>query len=598
MTEQNTPIGAGFLTQQVGQERIFTPEDFTADQRAFAQTIARFIESEVETQDEALDHPDAEFSAMVGLLKRAGELGLLMIDIPEAYGGLGLDKTTSMLCTEVSSGQASFSVSYSAHTGIGTLPLVFFGTPEQKAAWLPSLASGERIAAYALTEPGSGSDAMAAKTTAKLNEAGTHYVVNGSKMWITNARFADLLTVFVQVDGAKFSALLIPTDTPGVEVSAEERKMGLKGSSTCLINFTDVHVPVENLLGEVGRGHKIAFNILNIGRFKLGVGCVGAGKKSIRSALKYAAERKQFGQSLDRFGAIRDKVARMVAKTFALESMSYRVAGYMDASIDLLDPNAPSYNDDVMRAIEEFAVEDSIMKVFGTEVFDFVADETLQIYGGYGFSEEYPAARVYRDARVNRIFEGTNEINRMLIPGTVLKRVMKGKLPLFAAIQQLEGTLSGDRAELPEATADAPLAPEVFLAQKLKELTLFVSNKAIQRHMADLKDQQEILMEIADMMIFTYALDSTFARVLQHIDQGGAKVALMQDAARVLLAEANGELLRRAETLLNHLAAGDAGKRGRYMNLLDRFTYRPGIDVIGCHRRLAEASVELGRYPL
>lgn len=598
MTEQNTPIGAGFLTQQVGQARIFTPEDFTADQRAFAQTVERFIESEIEPQDEALDHPDADFSALVALLKKAGELGLLMIDIPEAYGGLGLDKTTSMLCTEASSGQASFSVSYSAHTGIGTLPLVFFGTPEQKAAWLPSLASGERLAAYALTEPGSGSDAMAAKTTATLNEAGTHYVVNGSKMWITNARFADLLTVFVQVDGDKLSALLIPTDTPGVEVSAEERKMGLKGSSTCLINFTDAHVPVENLLGEVGRGHKIAFNILNIGRFKLGVGCVGAGKKSIRSALKYAAERKQFGQTLDRFGAVRDKVARMVAKIFALESMCYRVAGYMDASIDGLDPAAPSYNDDVMKAIEEFAVEDSIIKVFGSEVFDFVADETLQIYGGYGFSEEYPAARVYRDARVNRIFEGTNEINRMLIPGTVLKRVMKGKLPLFAAIQRLEGALSGERAPLPEATAEAPLAPEVFLAQKLKELTLFVSNKVIQRHMADLKDQQELLMEIADMMILTYALDSTFARALQHIDQGGPKVALMQDAARVVLVEANGELLGRAEALLGHLAAGDAGKRGRYMSLLDRFTYRPGIDVVGCRRRLAAASVELGRYPL
>lgn len=596
MSDHNLPSGSAFLIQEVGSETIFTPEQFTDEQKMFADTADKFLTEEVLAQNEALEHPDADHSTMVNLLRKAGEIGLLMIDVPEEYGGLGLDKTTSMLCQEKMSQHGSFAVSWSAHVGIGSLPLVFFGNDAQKKKWLPALATGEKLAAYALTEPGSGSDALAAKTTAVLNEEGTHYVLNGSKMWITNAGFADLFTVFCQVDGNKFTAFLVESDREGLSTGAEEHKMGIKGSSTRALVLDNVKVPVENLLGEVGRGHKIAFNILNIGRFKLGVGCVGGSKIAARTAIEYATERKQFGEPISNFGAIREKFANMVTGIYTLESMSYRVAGYMDETIHHIDENAPDAAQQVLAAIEEFVVEDSIMKVFGSEILSEICDETVQTLGGYGYSSEYDAERLYRDARIQRIFEGTNEINRMLVPGQILKNTMKGKLPLFKAIQKAEAAVAADKETLP-TNHDAPLTRESFLTEKGKQLTVYAFYQAMQKHMADLKDQQEILLRLADLIIACYALDSTVART-QQLNPSSAGYGLKVSATSATVARYYPEILRISEELFQHLAGGDQGKLDGFYNALDRFSYRSGIDIISLQRELADAAVDKKRYPL
>ncbi len=594
MSGTDKPMGSAFLIDEVGSKTIFSPEDFTDEQRMFGETVKRFMDEEVEPKSEELDHPDGDFSVLVGLLKKAGEVGLLMTDVPEEYGGLGLDKTTSMLCSELIGRQGSFAVTYGAHTGIGTLPITFFGTTEQKEKWLPLLATGEKLAAYALTEPGSGSDAMAAKTTAVLSEDGSHYVLNGTKMWITNAGFADVFTVFCQVDGNKFTAFLVEAGSEGLSTGTEEKKLGLKGSSTRMLILEDVKVPVGNLLGEIGRGHKIAFNILNFGRFKLGVGTLGGAKTALEFAARYANERKQFGKPISSFGAIGQKLAQMSIQCYALESMCYRVAGYMDQTISAIDASAPDYAQQVMAAIEEFAVEDSIMKVHGSEVLDFVVDEAMQVFGGYGYSCEYPAERAYRDSRINRIFEGTNEINRLLIPGILLKRAMKGQLPLFGAIAKVETVLGADKAPLP--ALGEGLDRESFLVEKAKQLTIHAANQTIQKHMAGLKDQQELLMVMADMLIDVYALDSVVGRGLQ-LDPQASGTGLKLLATRAAVAHHYASVVGKAERLYTHLAAGDQNQLDKHLAVLDKLSYRSGIDAIGLERQLAAATIEVENYP-
>lgn len=589
------PQGCAFLIRDVGEETILTPEKFTEDQRMFAQTADEFMLREVMPHIERLEGGD--FDKMVELLKKAADIGLLMIDIPEQYGGLEVDKTTSMLVMEKLARYGAFSTTFGAHTGIGTLPLVYFGTPEQKEKYLPRLATGELIAAYALTEPGSGSDALAAKTTAVLSEDGKHYILNGTKMWITNAGFADLYTVFAQVDGNKFTAFLVEANLEGVSTGAEEKKLGIKGSSTRQVNLDNVKVPVENLLGEIGKGHKIAFNILNIGRFKLGVGVLGGAKFTMEIATLYAKERKQFGQPISDFGAIRTKLAEMAIRSYVLESMSYRVAGYMDNHLETLDHNAPDYTEQAMAAIEEFAVEDSIMKVVGSEVIDFVVDEAVQIHGGYGYSAEYEVERLYRDSRINRIFEGTNEINRMLIPGLILKRTMKGQLNLFGTIQKVEAALAQPEKPTPPAQDNDPtLAFEKFMTEQSKQLVVYCANQAIQKHMANLPKEQEILMDLADLIIHLYAMDSTLTRTLQLIADNGYESCEGQRAATRVALTTSSQLIRTtAENLLANLSRGD--KLETHLQALDRLSFHPRVDLIGLRRIVADLVVERERYP-
>ena len=589
------PEGCAFLIGEVGSEEIFTPEDFTEDQRMFAQTAKDFMDREVFPYIDDLEKGD--FDKLVELLKKAGEVGLLMIDIPEKYGGLQVDKTTSMIVTEYISKYSGWAATYGAHTGIGLWPLLFFGTHEQKEKWFPKLATAEVIAAYALTEPGSGSDALAAKTKAELTEDGEHYILNGSKMWITNAGFADLFTVFAQVEGDKFTAFLVEGDREGVSTGAEEKKMGLKGSSTRQLNLENVKIPVGNLLGEVGKGHKVAFNILNMGRFKLGVGTLGGGKRTLKVAVKYALDRVQFKQPIANFGAIRSKLAEMATQLYCLESMCYRVAGYMDQSMDHLDGGADDYPEMVMKAIEEFAVEDSIMKVVGSEVMDFVADEAVQIHGGYGYSAEYEVERIYRDSRINRIFEGTNEINRMLIPGMILKRTMKGQLNLFETIQKVEMSLAKSEAPTPPPQGDDPsLEFERFMTEEAKKLVVYCANQAIQKHMADLREQQEILMDLADMIIQLYSMDSTVGRTLKLIDSQGFDSTEVHRAATLIGLSESFQIIRnRGERLLYNLAEGD--KLNAHLEAFEKLTFFPRIDVISLRRIVADAVTERENYP-
>lgn len=587
------PQGCAFLIDEVGSTPIFTPEQFSDEQKMFAETAQQFMLREVQPHISALEKGDHK--KMVELLRKAADVGLLLVDVPEAYGGLQVDKTTSMIVTEHIAVYAGFAVTAGAHTGIGSLPLIFFGNQSQKEKWLPKLASGELIAAYALTEPGSGSDALSAKTKAILGEDG-NYIINGSKMWITNAGFADLFTVFCQVDGSKFTAFLVEADREGVIIGAEEHKLGIKGSSTCMVTFDNVKVPPKNILGEIAQGHKIAFNILNVGRFKLGVGTLGASKQSLKIAVQYAKERKQFGQPISDFGAIRTKIADMTARLYALESMSYRVAGYMDEIMPKLTDDEDAYSKQVMKAIEEFAVEDSILKVYGSETIDFVVDEALQIHGGYGYSSEYEVERIYRDSRINRIFEGTNEINRMLIPGMILKRTMKGQLALFDVIQKVESLLEMPSSEnIPDIQDDEKLSYFCFLTEQAKHITLYAANHAIQKHMADLRDQQEILTYLADLIIAVYAMDSVVARTLQKIESDGLEHAkLHRDATRLIIATHFQTCQGIAENLLAHLYTGEELKE--HFKNLDRLAIRTKIDLIQTRRSIANTIIEKERY--
>src|SRR5512140_437004 len=427
--------GGSFLTEERGPQDVFTPEDLTEEHRQIAKTAIDFTQNEVVPA--AAEIEAKNFNVTKGLLRKAGELGLMSVDIPEAYGGLEMDKVTSALVAESISRLASFSVAFSAHVGIGTLPLVWYGTEEQKKKYLPKLATGEWIAAYALSESSSGSDALNCRTRAVLSADGKHYVLNGEKLWITNSGFADLFTVFAKVDGEKFSAFLIERGTPGLTIGAEEHKLGIRGSSTCPLILADCTVPVENLLGEVGKGHHIAFNILNIGRFKLGAACVGGARNSLQSAVQYAKERKAFGKPISEFGLIQEKLAECATGVYAGESLAYRTIGMIDAALADVDPHAEGASREIQKRIEEYAVECSILKVWGSEMLDMVVDHVVQIYAGYGYVEEYPAERAYRDARINRIFEGTNEINRLIITGWLMKRAMAGQLPLLPAIKKL-----------------------------------------------------------------------------------------------------------------------------------------------------------------
>jgi alkylation response protein AidB-like acyl-CoA dehydrogenase len=552
-TEQ--PTGGAFLLQEVGSVPIATPEHFTEEQRLYLKTATQFCREQVLPLAGRIEAKDS--ALLRELLRRAGELGLLMVDIPEAYGGLGLDKTTSLLLAEAMASQGSWSVTFSAHTGIGTLPIVWFGNEAQKTKYLPKLATGEWVAAYALTEQGSGSDALAAKTKAVLSPDGKHYVLNGSKLYITNAAFADVFVVFAKVGGDKFTGFIVERDTPGFTVGPEEHKMGIRGSSTCPLYFADARVPVENVLGEVGRGHKIAFNILNYGRLKLGAVVLGGMKLQLAGALHFTQERKQFNTRIVEFPLSREKFARMATLIYAVESMTYRTAGLVDGRLAGRDSHGKDYSAHVIASMEEYAIESSIMKVFGSEALGHLVDDAVQLHGGAGYIEEYPVERAYRDARINRIFEGTNEINRMLITGLLLKRSVKGELPMLAVAQSVEDELT--QGTLPRASREDALAAEERAAESLKRLALYGLKVAAETFGTDLEKHQEVLAGLADVVMDAFALDSMVTRTRQGASGGAldaTQVAMTRlygmDAMarsfdrtrRALCASAQGEVLQ------------------------------------------------------
>lgn len=556
-SHRKPPRGGMFLIDPVGSRDCFTEAGFGPTEFAYARAAEEFVNQEVVP---VLDRIEAaEPGLMPALLRKAGQAGLLMIDIPERYGGLGLNKVTSMLVSERAAKCASFSVSWGAHTGIGTLPIVYYGTEAQKQKYLPRLATGELLAAYALTEPDAGSDALAAKTHAELR--GDVYVLNGAKQFITNAGFADLFTVFAKVNGDKFTAFLVERDTPGLSLGPEEQKLGLHGSSTRAVILEDAQVLAANVLGAIGRGHKIAFNILNIGRFKLGCGSLGVAKECLSTAIAYGRDRKQFGQPIVEFGLIQRKIADMGVRIFVADSMGYRTAGLIDEAIARLDVADPEYDRRVIEeAVEEFTIEDSIIKVFGTETLDMVADEALQILGGYGFTAGYPIERHYRDARINRIFEGTNEINRLIIPATLLKRVTQGLLPLFEFFTQVEAELA-DPGRRPKVE-DGLLAAEVQATEMSKRLVAYVAKVLVEKELASLKTRQQHLEILSNMIIDVYAMDSALGRTLA-LARVRSEAAIEQsaDITRVFVASAHERVADGARRLVANECDGDELRR-------------------------------------
>ncbi len=588
-TQKTIYKGGSFLITETTPSLVFSPEDFTEEQRMIAQTTAEYIEKEIVPNSARIEEKDYELQRQ--LLRTAGELGLLSASIPEQYGGLALDHISGMLISEYVSGQGSFATTFGATTSIGLLPIVYFGTEAQKKKYLPRIGSGEWVSAYCLSESGSGSDALAAKATARLNPEGTHWILNGEKMWISNGAFADVYIVFAKVDGEKFTGFIIERNDPGVTPGAEEHKLGQRGSSTTPLLLQDAKIPKDRLLGEIGKGHLIAFNILNFGRFKLGAGCVGGSKHTLALAANYAAERRQFGQPIASFGAIKYKLAEMLTRTYVGESAVYRTAGLIEDRESTIDKNNPT---EVLAAIEEYAVECSILKVAGSEILAYCADEAVQIYGGNGFTSSYPVEAIYRDNRVNRIFEGTNEINRLLIPGMLLKRAMKGQLPLLAAAQKLqEELLAGPSFEMDED--DSPLAEERKLVANSKKVALAALGTAAQKFMQALEKEQMILTWIADIIIESYMMDSVLGRTLKLIERDGAeKHEAAIDATRLYINDA----MARVETAAkNALAATVEGDELRtLLAALRRFTKYTPINTSEIRTRLADKAVAAGGY--
>ena len=590
--------GGSFLLEERQTAEVFTPEDFSEQQQMIGQTTEEFAINEILPQAEKIEHKD--YSISRDLLKKAGDLGLSGVEIPEAYGGLEMDKVTSAIIADNIAKYAGFATTWGAHSGIGLLPLVYFGTEEQKKKYLPRLATGTWVGAYALSEATSGSDALNCRARAVLSPDGTHYILNGEKMWITNAGFADLFTVFAKLDGDKFSAFLVERTFPGFSVGAEEHKMGIRGSSTCPIILNDCQVPVENLLGEIGKGHIIAFNILNIGRFKLGAMCVGGARVSIESAVAYAKQRKAFGKTISEFGLVREKIANMATLIYVGESMVYRTVGMMDELLSEIDSASADAAKQRRKAIEEYAVECSILKVWGSEMIDYVVDETLQIFAGYGFVEEYPAERAYRDARINRIFEGTNEINRLIITGFLLKRAMTGQLPLLPAIKKLmDEVLSGPSAG---EEIEGPLAEERKLVAQAKKLALFVSGSATQKYMQAIQDKQEVMGAMADMTIEIYAMESAVLRAQKMVEgvssskQGEASAALPIAMARVYLTQALEKVEAAARKVIADVAEGDMLRT--QLAIVRRLSKHEPFNTIALRQQIAQKTIEAGKYML
>ncbi len=583
--------GGSFLLESPAPQDIFTPADLSDDQKLIGQTAEEFVFKEVLPFAKELEAKKP--GLMPELTRKAAELGLMSGGTPEEYGGAGLDKIATTVLTEKISMYGGFAVTHGAHAGIGTLPIVYFGTEEQKKKYLPKLASGEYIGAYCLSEPQAGSDAQNLLTRAELNKEGTHYILNGQKMWITNGGFADLYIVFAKVDGDKLTAFIVERSFPGCKPGNEEHKMGIHGSSTTPVFLENCLVPKENVLHEIGRGHIVAFNVLNAGRFTLGASCVGASKHVLATASKYSKERKAFGKQIGDFGLIKEKIAEMAIRIFAVESMIYRSAGYMEAAMNAA-AGSGNKTQNTMKALEEYAIESSIAKVYGSEMLDFVVDEAVQIFGGYGFHEDYPVCRAYRDSRINRIFEGTNEINRMLIIQMLMKRALGGQLALIPAAMKLaDEILAGPSFE---ETPEGVLAEEARVIANAKKMFLQAAGGAMQKYREKLADEQELIAALANIVMEIYAMESSLLRAQKAAaTKGEVAAAVMIDAARVFIADAAERVEHEARRSVAAVHEGDM--LTTQLAVLKRFGKRPIVDTIALRRRVAAAVLSQDRYP-
>jgi alkylation response protein AidB-like acyl-CoA dehydrogenase len=586
MTEQTTRGGA-WLIEETDPSAVFTPEQLSEEHRLIGQTAAEFIDNEVMPNKDRLEQKDWAFNRE--LVAKCGSLGLLGTNVPEEYGGVDLDKMATLVVSEQISRSASFGATFGAQANLTILPIYMFGTEEQKRKYLPGLVSGQQVGAYCLSESGSGSDSLGAKTRA-MRQADGSFSLSGEKMWITNGGFADIYVIFAKVDGELFTAFIVERAWPGVSSGKEEHKMGLHGSSTTPVILQDVKVPAANVLGEIGKGHKVAFNVLNFGRFKLGAMCSGGARAAIAEATKYASTRKQFGVPIAAFGAIKHKLGEMTARQYALESMMYRTAGLIDARVRASGQHSGL---PMLQALEEFAVEASIAKVLGSEVIDYVLDENVQIHGGNGFVRDYPAEGHYRDARVNRIFEGTNEINRLLIPGMLMKKALKGELPLIAAAKKLQDEIMSP--SLPPADDDGALLTEEGRAvTAFKKVVLMLAGTAMQRFGEQLQDEQEVLTYLADILIDTYAAESALLRARRALQDGSATADLQADTAAVYIHEAAGRIELAARHCLAAMAQGDTLRT--QLAALRRVLKVMPANTVSMRRRIADATVSKGAY--
>ena len=579
--------GGEFLLREVEPAQVFTPEDFSSEDLAIAQAAEDFVRGEVLPRNADIEHQQEGLT--IWLLKKAGELGLLSGDLPEAFGGLSLPKTISTLLAEKMSLQASFAVSWGAHVGIGTLPILFFGTPEQKQKYLPKLATGEMIAAFSLSEANCGSDPLSARTKATLSPDGKHYLLNGEKMWTTNAGWADLFIVFAKVDGEKFTAFIVERNFPGVSVGREEHKLGIKGSSTRRVILENAQVPVENVLHEIGKGHHVAFGVLNIGRFKLAAATLGGAKEALTIATRYAKDRQQFGQPIANFGLIRQKLAEMAIQLYALESTVYRTAGMLDEVFHGIDATAPDANAQYREADEEYPVECAILKVLGSEVLDFVADETMQIHGGFGYTEEFPAAQIYRDSRINRIFEGTNEINRLLMLDQLMRRALKGKLPgLMEKIQALRTELNQPQMPTPDPADSLEAIGRSIV--NAKKAVLLTAGMAAEQVGTDLEEKQEIVGHLADCLIQLYAMESVWLRT-RKLQQKGLDIPLPLAMTRAFAYDAFDKIEASARRAIHSFAEGDMLQI--LLTALKRYTRRTSeVNTMALRRQIADYVIQ------
>jgi alkylation response protein AidB-like acyl-CoA dehydrogenase len=577
--------GGSFLITETAPSDVFTYEDLGEEHRLVGQTVRDFVDREIVPNADRLEQKDWALSR--DLLRKLGELGYLGISVPEAYGGTELDQIASLVVAEELS-VGGFGVTYGSHVGIGIGPIAYFGSDAQKRKYLPKMVSGELIGAYALTEPTAGSDAMSIRTRAVLAPDGTHYLLSGAKQFISNASFADVFNVFAKIDGEKHTCFIVERGTDGFGVGQEEHKMGIRSSSTASLFLENAKVPAENVLGEIGQGHKIAFNILNMGRFKLAAGCVGAGRHLVREAVRYAGERKQFGRTLSEFGLIKQKLAEMAIRLYAAESMVYRTGGLVEGAVGgVHDPT------EAMRALEEYAVESSINKVFASEVLDYIADETVQIFGGYGFIEDYPAARAYRDARINRLFEGTNEINRLLTTGMLLRRAQRGQLALIPAALAVAGELTSPA--LGDGAGSGPLGDEARAVAMVKKATLLVAGVAVQKYMETIENEQEVLAGLADLVIETFAMESALLRAQRAVERGGGDAAALKVAmVRCYVNDALARVEASAKTVLAAAEEGDV-LRTQLAGLRRFLRYTP-VNTVALKRQIAERLVAQGRY--